>query len=65
MSEEQAKAVAEALRGETWQSGGDIGLVVFRRADGKVVVLSDEVVKQYDDEEAFEEDQSSGEFLLH
>jgi hypothetical protein len=65
MNEAQAEAVAKALRGETWQSGGDIWLVVFRRSNGKVVVLSDEVVKGYDSEDAFEEDRASATLLLH
>ena len=30
------------MGGETWQSGGDIWLVVMHRADGRLVVLSDE-----------------------
>jgi len=41
MDEKQANAVAEALGGETWQSGGDIWLVLLRRSDGRLVVLSD------------------------
>jgi hypothetical protein len=65
MNEAQALAVAEALRGETWNSGGGIWLVVLRRADGKIVVLSEEVAKVYDDDDAFDEDRSIAEFLLH
>ena len=36
MSEEQATAIAEALGTETWQSRGDIWLVLVRRGDGIV-----------------------------
>ena len=54
MNESQARIVAEALHGETWQSGGGIWLVVFRRTDGKTVMISDEVVCEYEDDEAVE-----------
>ena len=52
MTEKEAQAVAEALGGETWQSGGDVWLVLFRRSDGKVAVVSDESVCEYDSEES-------------
>jgi len=54
MDETKAKQLAELLGGEPWQSGGDIWLVVIRRADGKVVAISDEVVCEYADETALE-----------
>lgn len=54
MSEDQASAVAEALGGEAWQSGGGIWLVVIRRGDGHLVVLSDEVVCEYESDKAFD-----------
>jgi hypothetical protein len=59
MEEEQAIAVARALGGDVWQSGGDIWLVIFRRADGHVVVLSDEAVCEYSNEEVMGEQPSS------
>lgn len=54
MSEDQANAVAGALGGEIWQSGGGIWLVLIRRGDGHLVVLSDEVVCEYENDEAFD-----------
>ena len=54
MDEEKAEALAKLLGGETWQSGGDVWLVLIRRADGKIVVISDEVVCEYSAEEALE-----------
>jgi hypothetical protein len=54
MNEDQANAIAEALGGETWQSGGDIWLVIIRRRDGRLVVLSDEVVCEYENQEGFD-----------
>ncbi len=44
MGEEKATAIAEALGGEAWQSGGDIWLVLVHRRDGHLVVISDEVI---------------------
>ena len=52
MDEEKAEALAKLLGGETWNSGGDIWLVILRRADGKIVAISDELVAEYADEEA-------------
>ena len=50
MDEEKATALAELLGGETWNSGGDIWLVILRRSDGKVVAISDELVAEFADE---------------
>ena len=50
MDEEKAEALAKLLGGETWQSGGDIWLVILRRSDGKIVAISDELVAEYADE---------------
>lgn len=65
MDEAQAEAVAEALGGSAWQSGGDIWLVITRRADGKVVAISDEVVCEYDSEEALGTGKPSATMVLH
>jgi hypothetical protein len=55
MDEQQATALAEAIGGETWQSGGDIWLVIIRRDDGRLVVMSDDVICEYDSEDKFED----------
>jgi hypothetical protein len=65
MNEMQAKQVAEALSGETWQSGGGIWLVLIRQGNGKLIVISDESVCEYDDEKHFEESKHSKAILLH
>lgn len=54
MNDEQARAVAEALGGEPWQSGGAIWLVVIHRPDGKAVAISAESVCEYASDEALE-----------
>jgi hypothetical protein len=65
MNESQAEQVAEALSGEVWQSGGDIWLVLLRKTDGKLVVISDEAVCEYDNEELFEKAKPAKTVLLH
>lgn len=65
MDEQQATAVAEALGGETWQSGGDIWLVLLTRADGRLVVISDEVVCEYPNADAFEQSRPAASIPLH
>ena len=64
MEEEQANAIAEAIGGETWQSGGDIWLVLVRRPDGHLVVISDEVVCEYSSEEALGTEQPLSNIVL-
>ena len=54
MNEKQAVAVAEVFGGEPWQSGGDIWLVMLRRSDGRLVVISDEAVCEYASQAAFD-----------
>ncbi len=65
MNEEQSKAVADALGGSAWNSGGGIHLVKFERSDGKLVVLSDEVVCEYKNEPSFDEGNPSVSIVLH
>ncbi len=65
MNESQAEQVAQALSGEAWQSGGDIWLVLLRRTDGKLTVVSDEVVCEHDNEECFEKANPAKTVLLH
>ena len=59
MDELEAKSVAKALGGEAWQSGGNIWLVSVSRADGKLVVISDELVAEYESDAAFAEGRES------
>jgi hypothetical protein len=54
MNEQQANAVAEALCGSAWHSGGGIWLVLKERSDGRLVVISDEVVCEYTSQADFE-----------
>ena len=64
MDEEKAEALAKLLGGETWQSGGDIWLVIFRRPDGKMVAISDEVVCEYAGEIALGEGKPDNQIVL-
>jgi hypothetical protein len=65
MTEEEANAVAEALRGKPWNSGGGIWLVVFHREDGTIAVMSDDVINVYEDQEAFDTGHAREYLLLH
>ena len=52
MDQERAEQLAAILDGETWDSGGDIWLVLKKRTDGRIVVFSDELVAVYSDIDA-------------
>jgi len=65
MNEEQAKAVADALSGNAWNSGGDIWLVQFQKDQDRMVVLSDEVICEYENEDAFTKAKPATSILLH
>jgi hypothetical protein len=64
MDDEKAESLAKLLGGETWNSGGDIWLVILRRADGKIVAISDELVAEYADDEALGAEEPSRSILL-
>ena len=57
MTEQQAEFLAGTINGESWQSGGNIWLVIKQRAAGRCVVLSDETVCEYASQEAFDDGQ--------
>lgn len=63
MSKQQAQAVASALGGEAWHSGGGIWLVVFTAAD-RLVVISEEAVCEYESQAAFDEGRESKAIIL-
>jgi len=65
MDEIQAAKLAEILGGEPWQSGGDIWLVIIRRNDRHLVVISDEVICEYENEDAFEGNKAISSVVLH
>lgn len=64
MNEKQAKAVATALGGDPWQSGGGIWVVVIRRTDGRLVVISGDAVCEYEDESSFDRSEASTSVLF-
>lgn len=64
MNEEDANAVAKAIQGQPWQSGGGIWLAVRRRADGHLVVISEDTINEYESEEAFEASEAENFILL-
>ncbi|MDP1661223.1 MAG: hypothetical protein Q8L55_04835 [Phycisphaerales bacterium] len=58
MNEKRAEALAAALGGEAWQSGGGIWLVTLN-VGGKVVAFSGDCICEYQSEEAFDESRAS------
>ena len=64
MDEEKSEALAKLLGGETWQSGGDMWLVIIRRPDGKIVAMSDEVVAEYDSEDKLVDGEPTAQIML-
>ena len=58
LTEKNAGRFVKIMGGESWQSGGGIMLILFRRRDGKLVVLSDEAVCEYSSEAKFEKNQA-------
>jgi hypothetical protein len=65
MNTQRAKIVAEALGGVSWNSGGGINLVRIERADGHLVVVSDNAICEYETEEAFGVNRAIRSVLLH
>jgi hypothetical protein len=64
MDETKAVKLAKILDGEAWQSGGDIWLVLIRKGDGKLAVISDDAICEYGSEEDFEQAKASKSILL-
>ena len=64
MDESQATKITEILGGETWQSGGDIWLVIIHRKDSHIVVISDDAICEYTSEEEFEKAKACTSILL-
>ena len=65
MDEQKASKIAEVFNGQVWNSGGGIHLVCIERADGHLVVISDEVICEYDNQEAFEDNNPGTSIILH
>lgn len=65
MNEQQADAVAEVLGGNLWQSGGGTYLILLNRKDGRLVVISDDAICEYESEQTFDECKADKVILLH
>lgn len=59
-----AQALAKAIGGEAWQSGGGLYVVAIRRPDGAIVVFSDDLVAEYADDDAFDAGEPRTSILL-
>jgi len=65
VEQHEAESIANILGGNAWNSGGNIWLVRLERADEKLVVLSDEIVCEYANEDAFETCNPISSIILH
>jgi len=54
MDQEKAVIIAAALDGEASNSGGGDWLVLLKKNDGRLVVMSDEMVCEYQSDDEFE-----------
>jgi len=61
----QAEQTAKLFGGEVWDSGGGICLICIPQNDGRLVVISDEAVCEYNSEEDFEKNLAGKYILLH
>ena len=64
MNEIEASSAAGALGGYEWQSGGGIWLVRLDRDDGSIVLISDDAVCEYQDDDAMQAGRSRSAILL-
>jgi hypothetical protein len=54
MDERRAQAVAEALGGKADHMGGNIWLAILPQSDGRLIVISEDLIAEYRDEADFE-----------
>ncbi len=64
MTRQQAEAVSAALGGEAWHSGGNIWLARLVAPDGRLVVISEDMVCEYADDDAFGDGHASNSIEL-
>lgn len=64
LNEKTAGQVAKALGGEAWQSGGGIWLVLIKRSDGHLAVISEDAVCEYASEDDFNSGKAQASVLL-
>lgn len=55
LCEQQAKAVADALKGQLWQVDENTWEVILTRVDGSVISISGDAVREYENEDALYE----------
>ncbi len=65
MDARESEVIAEVLGGTSWNSGGHTYLIRIERADGHLIVISDEAVCEYESEDAFAENRPIRAIVLH
>jgi hypothetical protein len=56
MDESKAREIAAVTGGIPWQTGNDLRTVRLDRADGKIVLITDEAFVLYEDEASLADD---------
>lgn len=64
MDERQADALAKVIGGEVWQAQGGGFVVSLRRPDGTIVIVSDDAVTEYANDDAFDDARPSTSITL-
>jgi hypothetical protein len=64
MNERIARVLAKACGGEYWQSGGNVWLLLIRRKDGRLVVVSGDAVCEYATDADFDAGRATNSVLL-
>ena len=64
MDKAKADALAKLLGGYVWDSGGGINLVVIPRCDGKLIMISDECICEYEGDDPLEAEQPTNTIVL-
>ena len=65
MNEQQANQVADVLHASAWNSGGGVWLVMIPNHEGELIVISDDEIGVYHDEEDFEEGEAIASYSLY
>lgn len=64
MHEHHARALADVIGGEVWLTRGGVWIVGLQRGDGRVVAISNEEIREYADDNAYENGVSASTILL-
>ena len=55
MTKLEAEQIAETFSGRSWRAGDGVWLVIVKQPDGKVLVVSDDLLCEYETQKHFEQ----------